>query len=268
VPDIKRIIKYLTVLLLLSGAGFAAYKMCSMALEYNAGRSTYEQVQNLAVSQITSPPPGQKPELLEESSPPPGTEQNAVSAPEFPTIDFSLLEERNSDTVGWVFIDGTNINYPVVQGEDNRHYVSTLFDGSENQAGSIFMDYRNNADMNDTHTILYGHNMRNKTMFADILNYQSQEYYDTHPYGLYITKEKNYSFEIVAAYVASLADPAWQLEFATEEDSLRWLNESVDKSAFQSKVQATAGDRFITLSTCSYEFDDARFVLIGILKEY
>ena len=262
----KRLIKLCAILLLLSGAGFAAYRMYDMASEYKAGNDIYEQVQQSAIQAAPTEKASAAKDATKVLSP------VAKGAPidsgtDFPVINFQLLEAQNSDTVGWVCIEGTNINYPVVQGEDNRHYVSTLFDGSENQAGSIFMDYRNNADMDNIHTILYGHNMLDKSMFADILNYQNQEYYDTHPYGIYITREQNYRFDIVAAYVASLADPAWQLEFAAQEELLQWLNEAVEKTEFVSDVTPQADDKFITLSTCSYEFDDARFVLVGVLHD-
>lgn len=256
----------MALLLMLAGACFAAYRMYEMASEYKAGKNTYELVQQTVVNAYS-------PQQTEASLPAAEmqTVEEAPAAAEelkpFPTINFSLLEEQNPDTVGWVYIEGTNINYPVVQGADNRHYVSTMFDGSENQAGSIFMDCRNRADMSDVHTILYGHNMRDKSMFADILNYQHQEYYEAHPVGMYISPETNYSFEIVAAYVASLAENAWQLEFAAEDSISQWIDEAMEKSSIVSGIQPASGDRFITLSTCSYEFEDARFVLVGVLKD-
>lgn len=264
---IKKIIGLSIAVLLLLGAAFAAYKIISMAREYRSGEEAYTRLQQQAELQtVPSPMQAKEPEHA-----PPGADEAADAIEEeilFPSIDFAFLTEQNPDTVGWVYIPDTNINYPVVQGADNRHYVSTMFDGSINKAGSIFMDYRNNSDMSGRHTILYGHNMRNGTMFADILKYQDQAYYEEHPTGLYITPEKNYKFDIVAAHVASLADSAWQLEFVTEEDIQAWLNEAIICSEFESSVQFSPGDRLMTLSTCSYEFNDARFVLVGILKEY
>lgn len=257
----------LMLFLLISGAIFSAYQMYNMAAEYRAGEQVYEQLQK----DILAPPDVPTPvtETLEYTSVPTTdpVELATIPALNIPSVDFQLLEEQNPDTVGWVYIENTNINYPVVQGVDNRHYVSTLFDGSINQAGSIFMDFRNDSQINDIHTILYGHNMRNKTMFADILNYHSQEYYDAHPVGIYITKDKTFAFEIVAGYVASVAESAWQLEFVTEEDADSWIQSAISRSSFQSRIDPQVGDQYITLSTCSYEFTDARFVLVGVLIE-
>lgn len=262
----KRLIRLCAVLLLLSGAGFAAHRMYDMASSYKSSNDMYEQVQQSAVQ--AAPTQTASAAKDTEKTPSPVAESAPIDiSPDFPLINFQLLEAQNSDTVGWVCIEGTNINYPVVQGEDNRHYVSTLFDGSENQAGCIFMDYRNSRNMENVHTILYGHNMRDKSMFADILNYQQQEYYDSHPSGMYISPEGNFRFDIVAAYVASLADPSWQLEFTAEEDVNQWLEEAIAKSSFVSNITPEADDKFITLSTCSYEFDDARFVLVGVLRD-
>lgn len=243
-----------------------------MAFQYREGQHTYDELKQTVISEETHSPslpvPATEEEIpqpVETAAAPECTLEDKISVPL--NVDFDLLIGQNPDTVGWVYIEGTHINYPVLQGEDNRHYVSTLFDGSFNQAGSIFMDYRNSPRMDDVHTILYGHNMRDKSMFADILNYQQQEYYDAHPTGFYITPEKSYSFEVIAAYVASLADPAWQLDFVTEEELVSWVQDAMSRSAFQSRIQPQPGDKVITLSTCSYEFDEARFVLVGILKK-
>jgi len=261
--NIKTYIKILIAAVLILGAAFAAFKIITMAREYRAGKQTYDQLQQ----QVELPPaaPAPSADAVElEAEPQPELSEETWN---YPTVNFEALKEQNADTVGWVYLEDTNINYPVVQGTDNRHYVTTLFSGERNQAGSIFMDYRNAPDMSDRHTVLYGHNMRNKTMFAHILNYQDQAYYDAHPTGMYITPEKNYRFDIVAGYVASLADAAWQLEFVTEEEVSSWIGDAMKRSSFQSAVQPEPGDRYITLSTCSYEFEEARFVLVGILRE-
>ena len=122
-------------------------------------------------------------------------------------------------------------------------------------------------DFSDPHTILYGHNMQNGSMFHDICNYKDSDFYASHPTGLLMTPDGNYYFEIVSAYVASLADSAWQIEFVDDTDLHDWVSASVERSAFVSPIQPQPGDRIITLSTCSYEFNDARFVLVGILRE-
>jgi len=263
----RKLVLSVLFLLFSAVAVFSGYKIVSILLEYRAGENTYSEVQQYVhlpeedkvmdeekVRPVVTAAP-EEPEIMEDPV-------------VFPEVDFEALLEVNSDVVGWVYIEDTAINYPVVQGVDNRRYLSTMIDGTYNNAGSIFMDYRNQPDMSDPHTVLYGHNMKNQTMFEDITNYVDQAFYDAHPVGMFMTPDKNYQFEVVAGYVANVADPAWQLEFFSDEDRMQWLEDAMARSAFSSNTIPELGDRILTLSTCSYEYNNARFVLVGILKEY
>lgn len=267
----RKIFRIPILLAFLIGIAFTGYKVYSIASEYYLGEKLYSDVQRYAVlpTQSASSDPEMTGANADATSP---TEQSDVTAPTedttvYPEVDFAALQQINGDVVAWIYIEGTDINYPVVQGEDNRYYVSTLLDGTYNGAGSIFLDYHNAPDFSDIHSVLYGHNMNNGTMFHDICSYQTQEFYEEHPTGLLVTPEKNFRFEIVSAYVSSLADPSWQLEFVDDDDAFQWLTDSMDRSLFTSHTQPQPGDQMITLSTCSYEFNDARFVLVGVLKE-
>lgn len=266
----------LLCLICIAIASYSGYQIWSILHEYREGDETYNQMQQFIDMSATVPAekPAEPEQKATEAEGPQDAEPGAtetVPAPTeelltYPAVDFDALEAINEDVVAWVYVEGTNINYPVVQGDDNQHYVSYMIDGSYNGAGSIFMDYRNEADLTDRHTILYGHNMKNGSMFADISNYRDQEYYGEHPTGMVMTPGGNYQFEIVAGYVASLADAAWQLDFYDDEDALDWVQDAVGRSGFVSSYTPQPGDKFITLSTCSYEFNDARFVLVGVLK--
>lgn len=270
----RRILPALLLTVFLAGAAVAGYKIITIRREYRAGEKTYQQMQQYVQVPEEHPEPVEPgaDAVTEETAGQAGETEGTVAAEgkmplTYPQVDFDALRDVNGDVVGWICLEDTRINYPVLQGTDNRYYVSTLIDGSYNGAGSIFMDYHNAADFSDRHTVLYGHNMGNGTMFADITRYRDQEYYEAHPVGMIVTPEKNLRFEIVAGYVASLADPAWQLEFVDEEDVAQWLEEARDRSGFESERQLQPGERLLTLSTCTYEFDDARFVLVGILTE-
>ncbi len=190
-----------------------------------------------------------------------------VSKPKLPIVDFDALSAINSDVTGWIYVEGTNINYPIVQGEDNSHYLHYTFSGQENRVGSIFMDYRCQADFSDRNTVIYGHRLSDKTMFTALKNYKKQSYYDAHPYYVIVTPEKKYVVEIFSGYVASVDDEAWQLNFSSDDEFSEWLADTKAKSKFKSKVTPTVNDLVVTLSTCTYEFDNARYVLFGILRE-
>ena len=184
----------------------------------------------------------------------------------WPTVDFPALQAINPDITGWIYIEGTCINYPVVQGQDNRYYLEHLYNRRSSGVGSIYIDYRNNRDFSHRNTVLYGHNLPDGSMFYPITQYKSQSFYDQHPIALLMTPEKNYRIELVAGFVTDLTDDAWKMEFASDEEFYLWLEESVAKSDFTALTGITPQDRVITFSTCSNEYRDARYVLIGVLK--
>lgn len=184
----------------------------------------------------------------------------------WPVVDFEALWEVNPDCVAWIFIEGTEINYPVVQGEDNSYYLKHMFEGTWNSSGCIFLDFRVAADLSDRHSIIYGHHMKNGTMFSGLTQYKKQEYYDVHPTAFLITPDANYQIELFTGYVADVKEDAWKVSFEFEEDFHHWIDAISEKSCFESQVLVGEEDRIITLSTCSYEFDNARFVIHGVLR--
>ena len=184
-----------------------------------------------------------------------------------PAIDFDELKKINDDCVAWIYIEDTDINYPIVQGSDNSYYLKHLIDGKWNSSGSIFMDSRVSADISDRHSIIYGHHMKNGTMFSRLTKYKEQEYFDAHPEGWLITPEDTYRIEFFAGYVANVKSVAWDLEFESDADFETWIKEAQKQSWFTSPFSPAVTDRILTLSTCSYEFDNARYVLHGIVCE-
>ena len=109
--------------------------------------------------------------------------------------------------------------------------------------------------------------MKDGTMFSGLTKYKKQDYYEAHPEGLLITLERTYRIEFFAGYVASVEDPAWKVGFESDADFETWINEAKKSSWFTSPLSPAVTDRILTLSTCSYEFDNARFVLHAVLVE-
>lgn len=184
-----------------------------------------------------------------------------------PQVDFPALSDINSDVAAWLLIEGTQINYPVVQGEDNDFYLTHQFDRRYNQAGCLFLDIENDASFQEYNQIVYGHHMKNKSMFHDLTNYKDQAFFDAHPTGWLITPSAAYQLHFFSGYVSDASGEAWDTDF-TEEEYLIWLSSRQDHSLFSSSIQPTKDSRVLTLSTCSYEFQDARFVLHAVLQAY
>ena len=183
------------------------------------------------------------------------------------SVDFAALSQINPDIVGWLYCEGTAINYPVVQGSDNEYYLDHLFDGSENANGCLFLDSRVEPSFSSRHSIIYGHHMQSGAMFAALDNCKRQSYYDAHPTMLLITPDETYEIQLFAAYVTAPSEDAWNVSFSNDEEFQRWLDDAKACSTFSSDVEPMPEDRILTLSTCSYEFSDSRLVVLGVIKE-
>lgn len=239
---------------------FSGYKVYQILSVYRAGDEINQMVQQYVELEVPQESISQTPATEpEEEAQTPESETDPV---QYPQVDFQSLLQINEDVVGWIYMEDTAINYPIVKGEDNREYVSTSVDGQNHQYGSIFMDYRNTSDFTDRHTVIYGHYMKNGSMFHDIRKYDDPQFYEEHPTGMIMTPDGNFQFEVIGGYVASTADASWQISFAADQDFDAWLQDSMARSTIGGTIVPTAEDRIITLSTCSYEFSDARFVLL------
>lgn len=256
--------------LFLGIAGYFGIRTYREWSEYRTGEKAYEELTQYV--HLDPSPAQDDPAVKQEPVPsgePTADESEPAAEPDntnWPTVDFEALQAINPDVVAWIYLEGTNINYPVVRGTDNSYYLTHLFDGRSNGAGSIFMDYRNDPALSDRNTVLYGHHMQNGSMFNQITKYKSQAFYDAHPVCLVMTPNGNYKLEFFTGYVIDMNSQAWKLEFASDEEYEKWLEDAVSKSTFTSTVKPTPQDRVMTLSTCTYEYNDARFVLVGILK--
>ncbi len=186
---------------------------------------------------------------------------------ELPQVDFAALGDMNEDIVAWLYGEGTVLNYPVVKGEDNSYYLSHLFDGSDNASGCLFLDSRNSSDFSDDNTIIYGHNMKNGTMFAFINQYQEQSYYDQHPSMFLLTPNGNFEVHLFAGFLEDVNGNAWQRAFQNENEKIKWLEEARNASTFVSDTIPSKEDKIVTFSTCSNASEDVRYVLMGVLKD-
>jgi len=178
-------------------------------------------------------------------------------------VDHAKLMEMNGDYRCWIYAPGTQIDYPIVQSDDNGHYLKRMLNGERNSAGTLFIDYRNLPDFQDPNTLIYGHHMRNDSMFGTLTDYAAQTYYEGHPIMLMMSPKEIFLLQIFAGYTTSDKDHCYDIAISDEEDMAAFIGEALQKSDFDSGVQVDTVDRLVTLSTCAYAFDDARYILIG-----
>lgn len=181
-------------------------------------------------------------------------------------IDFEQLQSVNEDIVGWLRIRGLGISYPIVQGEDNDYYLHRTFERTDNFAGCIFMNCDNDSDLSDQNTIIYGHNMKDGSMFGKLKNYNEEDVYQKSKYFWIYTPDLIYQYRIFSASIVNKTGLTYQIMF-TEDEFNQFVNQAFSSSVVDnSGLSVTREDRVVTLSTCTGD-DSTRFVVVGKLAQ-
>lgn len=225
-------------------------------LEYRAIDALYEESAAEYTRVITEDSP------LEESEE--DEEESAVPI----TVDFAKLREINEDVVGWIYCEGTRINYPVVQRKDNNYYLNHNYRGETDRAGSIFVEAKNTMNFADSNTIIHGHHMKNGAMFATLSNWSDQAYYEEHPVMWLLTPEQDYQIVLFSGYTTKAVSDAYRIFRADCPEFEEYLETAKAHSDFSADVETDSGEKFVALSTCEYNFENARYVLHGMLVPY
>lgn len=235
---------------------FAAYNLFHIYTEYKKGTDEYNHIEQMAVTE-------RDPESTEEAS---DTEQGLQ--PPF-DVDFAALQGVNPDVVGWIYIEALDgISYPVVQGEDNEEYLHTTYENNYNFAGTIFIDYENSRDFSDCNTLVYGHNMKNGSMFGRLKKFsEDQTTYEKSKYFWIFTPEKDYRYEIISAYTTGVNSDTYTLFKGPGDEFQEYLDTIKGYSEIETDdTELTIKDRIVTLSTCTGN-DATRYVVQGRLAD-
>jgi len=176
-------------------------------------------------------------------------------------VDWDELRAVNPDVVAWIVVEDTDINYPVVQHGDNDYYLQHSFDGSYSSSGAIFLDCDNAPDLTSDNNIIYGHNMLDGSMFAQILQFKDQEFLNQNHRVIVVTPTRGYLLAPAFTYICDGAETLRQVDFATQEDLQAYIGELMDHAVTTSLVDTTKIDKLFSLVTCSYEGNDVRTVL-------
>ena len=174
------------------------------------------------------------------------------------------LSSINSDYQFWINVEGTNIDYPVVQGSDNDFYLNHDFNKNYLPAGSIFLDYRNDFET-DYNTVIYGHHMRNSTMFGQMEKFKKEDFFEKNKTITLTSKNAIYEYEIFAIGVYDADFGYNTVDFNDEDDFNNFLDKILSKSMYSRNI-VNSSDKIITLSTCSYEYDNARTAIFAVRK--
>lgn len=224
-----RIVMTILIIIIL----FSLYKVGTILYGYYQGMNQYEDVQSVA--------------KVEEG------------------VDFEALQKINEDVKAWIHLEDTVIDYPVLQTTNNDYYLYHMFNGEENGAGSIFIDYRNETPFEEFNTILHGHRMKDGTMFKPLIQYRDMEFYEEHPVMEILTPEKEYDLHIFAVVTIPADSDLYQFSFEDVADKSDYLNRIASLNEITTDVQVGTDDRIVMMSTCTYEIDDGRLCVYGKL---
>lgn len=167
-------------------------------------------------------------------------------------VDLTKLKEKNSDTIGWININNTNINYPVVQYTDNDYYLNHSYDKNYNNAGWIYLDYRNESDFSDKNNVIYGHSRNDKTMFGTLLNVLNYNWYtnkDNHIIRI-STENTNTLWQIISVYKTPIESYYITVKFSNDNTYQEFLNTIVERSIYNFNSEVNTQNQILTLSTC------------------
>ena len=238
----------------------SAFFLGRTLLGYYKNHSRYEEAALKMVTLITpTPGPAITPEPA-ELTPTPGPTPPI-------TVDFEALKDESTHVKGWIYSPDTPINYPVMQYKNNDYYLTHAYDGSNDKGGAIFLDCRTTDSMIDQHLIIYGHHMKNRSMFGSLMQYQKQDYYTSHPVLYLITPEKSYEIQVFAARTTDSDPELFLTWFASEGARENYYGRARAQSTIQTEVGYNKEAQLVSLVTCSYYdgYEDAKFQVHGWL---
>lgn len=181
-------------------------------------------------------------------------------------VDWKALKKVNPDVQGWLYQKGTVINYPVVQGTDNDTYLHTRFDKQWSGGGTLFVDYRMEKDFRGFNSIIYGHHMKDGSMFRSIRGYTKEEgYYDKHKTLELATPHGNYHLVVFSAFITKATDENTYKMTYDEAEKQAYIDRAWEQSELpitRDSVDVTKSDRLVTLSTCAYDYEEARYIVM------
>ena len=268
--SMKKSVKVLLFILCAIFAGvfaFSGYKLFTIMHGYKTAERTYSSLSDRYVAPLPSTTPFAVADPAATQAPAPAVELSPLS------VDFNELLGECPDIVGWIYSEGTKINYPVVQCKrDNPvtadyYYLYRDIHGNYSGNGTPFLDVKCAGDFSDYNSIIYGHHMNDGSMFASLDGYRKDgdSYYQQHPILYLNTPGQNYRVELFAGYLTDADSSTYTVSFPDTSSFLLYCQDMKAKSNFHSDVEIQAGDRIVTLSTCAYDWYDARYVVQGKL---
>lgn len=241
--NLKRIVLFFILIIFIAIAIFSGIKIFIWTKENNENKETLENISKTVV-----------------------IDEDEKDADKY-SIDFQQLEELNSDTVAWIKVNGTNIEYPVVKTKNNAYYMNHNFEKKYNSAGWVFVDYRNTLDGSDKNIIIYAHNRKDGSMFSTLKNVLNKDWQEDENNFIipFITKKEKSQYQVFSVYRIEEEDYYLKTNFKNSEEFKRFIDTVKRRSVKDFKIEVSEDDQILTLSTCD---DNNRFRIVVHAKKY
>lgn len=240
---------------------YSAYQLVTIFMEYNKGEQEYKEILDEVITEVpeTDNQESQQPQVTPEE-PEKRTEHKVLK------VDFKKLQSTNPDTVAWIsFDEPAKINYPVVRANDNDKYLKSTFEGKKNASGAIFMDAVNSGDFSNTNTFIYGHNMKNGSMFGQLRKYKNEAFYREYPFFyIYMLDGREVKYQIFAVGIVEDASESYRKHYMDDADYLKYLQYIQSISKYKTGVEVTAESDIVSLSTCTNVTETQRLLVHGV----
>ena len=249
----RKLVSNIVLVLAVAVFLFSGYKLYSIFSEYHKGDEEYETIMDEVITI-------EAPEKKEEDK----TEEQEVFS-----VDFKKLQSINKEIVGWIRFDNPEkISYPIVQGKDNDKYLKMTVEGKTNGAGSIFMDANNKADFSDKNTFIYGHNMKNGSMFGQLRKYKNYKFYKENPYFyIYTPDGKEVKYQVYAVCIVEDTSESYNRFYENDDAYLKYLQYIKSIARYDTGVEVTAQTQLVSLSTCTNVTETQRLLVHGVKVE-
>ena len=250
----RKLVIILLACVFIASAGMIIY----LQAQYRLGQETYDEAQTLSGAPAA-----------QESAAPAAAAEETPFADSLRGLDLSKLRQVNGDVLGWIIIPGTNISYPLVYSSQKSptYYLSHTWDAEYGYVGSIFLEPENSPDFSDFNTVIYGHNMRNGSMFGTLRYYMKADWLAAHPDIYIITDKGAAKYEVFAAYEVSTKGLTYQIGFASDQEKQTYLDFCTSHSTVDSGVTPGTGEGIITLSTCTGNGHVNRWVVQAVCRD-
>lgn len=253
------------IVLLVLGMAFAGYQLGSIFMNYRRDRSAYSELASNAISELPVRTAAPEDAGAQAGS---GRDVAEITVSQVPiSVDWDYLRSVNSDVVGWLYCPGTIINYPVVQNPDNEYYLKHGFDRQSNVSGAIFADAGSVIGSPSSNLVIYGHNMKDKSMFGSFQAYVSESYCDENPSLYLLTPDRNYRIDLFGTHIKEGTVDNFPTFFGSTEAYQSYLDSVTSSFYWIKRDVINTNYQLVTLTTCTSAsgYSDARLLIHGVL---